>query len=310
MVSYTTDPELQMANIRDLLRSERVSRRIVHPHAIYSSSGQLLCAACRTSVKSDTLWDAHLSSSQHASGLAQAKQRSLTDREPANKRKIDNDQVSASKRPRADYASGVNSADRVLPDTPNTRMDHETSGDDAPALVIEQPTSVDEITVSAISRGATGENGSAVDEDEWAAFEKEIATPPPESKLSAFTAPASILAQPVGASELETRPSGVPLAGKDQQTGAEAEQEEASRQLEEEFEEMEALEQRVRKLKDQREALRSARARPSTTITNAVDNSLPTDLPRPSDFSSDEDSTDNEDGFDAWHVKRIKFNKA
>ena len=54
-----------MSDARALLRQQREARRINHPHASYSSSGALLCLACRVPVKTESRWEAHLKSDQH-----------------------------------------------------------------------------------------------------------------------------------------------------------------------------------------------------------------------------------------------------
>ncbi|KAF1813332.1 hypothetical protein P152DRAFT_513577 [Eremomyces bilateralis CBS 781.70] len=101
-----------------------------------------------------------------------------------------------------------------------------------------------------------------VDEDEWAAFERDVATPPPQlSPTSApthpLTAHATIAAAPVTASELTAQEREKP-AGEMRRRDAEtaAEQEDAVVALEEEFEEMRRLEGRVRRLRERREEVR------------------------------------------------------
>ncbi|KAG9992447.1 hypothetical protein KCU78_g19387, partial [Aureobasidium melanogenum] len=58
-----------MADVRSLLRNERASRRINHPHANYSESGKLLCAVCNVYIKTESLWENHIKSSQHVARL-------------------------------------------------------------------------------------------------------------------------------------------------------------------------------------------------------------------------------------------------
>lgn len=76
----------------------------------------------------------------------------------------------------------------------------------------------------------------------------------------------------------------------------EAEKEEAARALEDEFEEMEGLDERVKKLREQREALRSQSARlPLSTDTALV-------RPPPEDEQSESDDDDDED-WDDWRFR-------
>ncbi|EMC99759.1 hypothetical protein BAUCODRAFT_30165 [Baudoinia panamericana UAMH 10762] len=55
-----------MADVRSMLRAERVSRRITHPNASYTGDGKLLCNLCETLVKSEASWQSHLHSTGHA----------------------------------------------------------------------------------------------------------------------------------------------------------------------------------------------------------------------------------------------------
>ncbi|KAL2012359.1 hypothetical protein VTN00DRAFT_5077 [Thermoascus crustaceus] len=101
-----------------------------------------------------------------------------------------------------------------------------------------------------------------IDEDEWAAFEREVVAPtkvpqPP----AAVSATATISAAPVSAAELEAqqRREKESLA-KAREAEAEGEREDAARFIEEEFDQMEMLEDRVRRLKEKREELRRRKA--------------------------------------------------
>ncbi|OLN87111.1 Zinc finger protein 830 [Colletotrichum chlorophyti] len=97
--------------------------------------------------------------------------------------------------------------------------------------------------------------GGNVDEDEWAAFEADIAAvTAPFSEDAVISAPAMTAEEQAAAAktEEEEREKRRLAADKD----LEDEKEEATRALETEFEEMEELEARVRRLKEKREALR------------------------------------------------------
>ena len=58
-----------MADVRALLKSERATRQISHPHATYSTTGTLVCLVCHIQLKSESLWSGHLRSPQHAMRL-------------------------------------------------------------------------------------------------------------------------------------------------------------------------------------------------------------------------------------------------
>ncbi|KAK1722501.1 uncharacterized protein BDZ83DRAFT_653857 [Colletotrichum acutatum] len=98
-------------------------------------------------------------------------------------------------------------------------------------------------------------SGGAVDEDEWAAFEADIAaTTVPYSEDAVIAAPAMTAEETAAAAktEEEEQEKRRLLAENDLLD----EKEEATRALETEFEDMEELEARVRRLKEKREALR------------------------------------------------------
>lgn len=96
----------------------------------------------------------------------------------------------------------------------------------------------------------------AVDEDEWAAFEREVAplaaAPAPAPDYSSAT----ISAAPVTAAQLEEQ--AVQDRRRRLETEADDEKEDEERRLEDEFDVMEEMEERVRKLRQKRDALRNA----------------------------------------------------
>lgn len=105
---------------------------------------------------------------------------------------------------------------------------------------------------------------AAINEDEWAAFERDVATPPPDPSLpSAFTAEATISAAPLTAAEIaaQSREQASQQTKEKREAEVEGEKEDAARALEEEFDEMEGLEERVARLRRMREELRVRKAK-------------------------------------------------
>ena len=114
------------------------------------------------------------------------------------------------------------------------------------------------------SAPATQPPTASVDEDEWAAFERDVATPPPDpSAPSSLTSAATISAAPMTAAELAAQSrEQASLQGRERREAEmEGEKEDAARALEDEFDEMEGLEERVRRLREKREDLRLRRAK-------------------------------------------------
>lgn len=107
-------------------------------------------------------------------------------------------------------------------------------------------------------------NAIAIDEDEWAAFERDVATPPPDPSLpSALTAEATISAAPLTAAEIaaQSREQASLQTKERREAEVEGEKEDAARALEEEFDEMEGLEERVARLRRMREELRNRKTK-------------------------------------------------
>jgi hypothetical protein len=132
----------------------------------------------------------------------------------------------------------------------------------------------------------------AVDQDEWAAFERDVATPPAspsrQTALDAIQSKATITAAPRTREEIEAQQKEeVKTQRAQREEDSAADQEEAARTLEDEFEEMEALEARVQKLKDMRETIRLRRPATEETVEDG-----------PSLQDDDEDEEDED--YDDW----------
>lgn len=154
------------------------------------------------------------------------------------------------------------------PATPNALRDNNTptpGGSTAVVVglgVMQAPTAT--VTAIAAAPMSAPETAAApIDEDEWAAFEREVvnAAPAPAAADSAI-----ISAAPMTADEVAI--AAAAAGGEDGRSKRRAaadieledEKEDAKRALEDEFEEMEELEARVRRLKERRELLRSRSA--------------------------------------------------
>ncbi|KAL2059811.1 hypothetical protein VTL71DRAFT_10195 [Oculimacula yallundae] len=212
-----------MADVRSLLKTERAARRIQHQYASYHTGG-LSCTVCHLQMK-DALWDGHLRSAGHMMRV----EKDTT----SKKRKASDDEGEETIRKRSKPANGI-------PD----------GFFDGPGETIEMP-----------SRPATPSKPVAkVDEDEWAAFEADIATAEEEVKQAnnaVISAPAIMAADIVKKEES----SALDLEG---------EKEDAARKIEEELEEMESLEARVKRLREKREELRKRAVLPVPVLAQKV----------------------------------------
>ena len=259
-----------MADVRSLLRNERAQRRIDHAQATYSATGTLECAVCHIPLKSDQeVWNKHLKSTQHAmrqerlrlntsrpSETADAKEASTN----SKKRKADDEKDDSRKRtkPVTDISrkaiDDVVDADAMHPKAPSGKLETVSR--------VEPTTSPLSTSASTKPPSYPTQPTATIDEDEWAAFERDVATPLPDPSLpSALTAEATITAAPLTAAELaaQSREQASQQTKERREAEVEGENEDAARALEEEFDEMEGFEERVAKLRRMREELRVKR---------------------------------------------------
>ena len=141
-----------------------------------------------------------------------------------------------------------------------------------------------------------------VDENEWAAFEADIAAAEAKAEQVPMGNGEGVISAPaITAAELRQREAEEDNKRKRERLEAEAEgdKEDAARKLEEEFEEMESLEERVRRLREKRETLRTKESK------------LPLVIPPEADVKKagevDDDEDDDEDYDDEeWDGFRMK----
>ncbi|KAF4121406.1 hypothetical protein GMORB2_1813 [Geosmithia morbida] len=297
-----------MSDARSLLRQQRAARRVTHPNAAYSDTGKLLCTLCREPIKSESLWESHISSEAHkkrqvASAAVRPSPNLTTAAAPAavpstvNKRKHEEDQEMADRndsygrgdedgdsqtdqdhkrkriRPEGSSQTPPSAAARrrlsqtpsqgielQIPSRPATPRDSSASSSTTTAIPSR---TTDNKTQSAIADvTAPPINGAAaisVDEDEWAAFEAEIAA---ADTTNNNYDEATISGAAITAEELARQKEAGDQGGEGHQrpskpdTELQDEREDAKRALEDEMDEMRDLEAKVLRLKEKRDALR------------------------------------------------------
>lgn len=132
-----------------------------------------------------------------------------------------------------------------------------------------------------------------VDEAEWAAFEADIAAaevPAENYDDGVISAPAMSTAE-LAAKEKEDDNK---RKRERQEAELEGDKEDAARKLEEEFEEMEGLEQRVKKLREKREALR---------LKESVTPVAPVEIQAVVEEDIDDDDEEEDDDWDGFRMK-------
>lgn len=269
-----------MADVRSLLRNERASRRVSHPFAVYSTTGTLSCSLCHTHIKSESLWSSHLKSAQHITLLERGRAGATYAVQGNKKRKADDEdeQDDLRKRPKPanrlpngffedkagvdlDDIIGVEGEERttIVPSIINGTYEAALRPPRAqPSTSPGQPAGL----VDPSAKGASATPTATIDEDEWAAFERDVATLPPESSaVAALKAAATISAAPLTAAEIaaKSREEASIQTKERREAELEGEKEDAARRLEEEFDDMEELEERVRRLREKREEIRRKR---------------------------------------------------
>lgn len=309
-----------MTDVRSLLRNERASRRIVHPQATYSTTGTLVCLVCHIQLKAESQWEKHLLSAQHAMRLQRIRDGTLG-RPPGappsvgeslngggKKRKADDGEERAKKR-RVQFEESIpkepiEGGSDATADSDQDGQDRE--GSTATTALINQPLpelstmpptpSIHATNNTRSDNLSTTNNHQAIDEDEWAAFEREVATPPPIT--SVLTSEATISAAPLSAAEIAAQDREQASLQKKERMEAviEGEKEDAARRLEDEFEEMAGLEEKLRRLREQREALRKQIKRVDENARMMSEDGNDADV----DHGDDSASEDDDDEWDGW----------
>ena len=278
-----------MADVRSLLKNERASRRIQHKYASYSTTGTLLCTVCRLQLKSETLWEGHLRSAGHLMRSQKLQEQETDHSPPANteppqvlskKRKASDDEEEGTIRKRSKAPNGLPEGffDGGQEENGSASFPAEMQIPSRPATPLKPPES-----------STLLQPQDQVDEDEWAAFESDIATA--EAQVQAAN-DAVISAPAMSAAELAKKSAEEDYAQKKERQEAELEgdKEDAARKMEEELEEMESLEARVRRLREKREELRRRGSN--------VSSSRPIFQASVVDTLEEED--DDEDEWDGW----------
>jgi zinc finger protein 830 len=218
----------------------------------------------------------------------------------SNKRKADDSEERVRKRSRADslpegfFDQGApDDSETIAPQKSTTPpiAGQEIQLPSRPATPLKAP----EVTIAP--------KPAVVDEDEWAAFEADIAA------AEASTVEDAVISAPaISAAELaaKSREEEITQRKERQEAELEGDKEDAARKLEDEFEEMEALEERIRKLKEKREALRL-----KDTGGNTLVSSVPAEMPASKsdtavvngDMEDEEDDDEDDDDWDGFRLK-------
>lgn len=284
-----------MADVRALLAAERQSRRISHPHLAYSKTGALTCTVCDLNIKSEQLWPGHLKSLNHRKNVQKTTE---TPARPA-KRKIDS--IEKDEEPERNYEVDSRKKPKSAPESQR----HPSPAPDPERLPAPLPVPPEQEPQPSHSDPPPSQQQDSmppqvppaadVDQDEWAAFERDVA----EVAEPDF-ATATIEAAPVSAAQLAEQQRTNTVQQREDE--AEAEKEDESRRMEEEFDVMEEMEDRVKKLRARREALRIPDPDPEPPRPGTVDakNEVPQGNSHPTEQAATEDSSGDDE--DDWYA--------
>ncbi|EXJ95442.1 hypothetical protein A1O1_00563 [Capronia coronata CBS 617.96] len=289
-----------MADVRALLAAERQSRRISHPHLSYTKTG-LICTLCNLNVKSETLWEGHLRSANHRKN-AQASQENTTNK--GVKRKLEDVDEAPEEHDEAD--TDARKKPKSRPESVGTHAEDrqaqtELEDSDQPG---EDDTPLEGGPKDAPSVQGTSAKSPTVDEAEWAAFEAEVA---PLKAAPADYVSHTIIAAPVTAAQMEAQAA--EDGRRKLEVDADAEKEDEERRLEDEFEVMEEMEERVRRLREKRDALKHAVLAGRDTgqsdhakSVNGIGDGVTPQVADVPDNDNEEDDAEEEEEEDDWYA--------
>jgi zinc finger protein 830 len=272
---------------RALLRAARKERRVTHPHASYTSTGNLLCNLCECPVKSEASWSAHLHSTGHTLRLSR-------EQDAAIARKAD---VGTGKKRKAGGPADGEGSDgeerkRMKGPGAPTSQNATVGAEPAPA--------------PATAPAPTPQQSAKDEQADLDALEADLAALERETRAEAAVVSNTISAPALSAEEIAAQAREELSAQRGRRDiEQEEEREEAARALEEEFAEMQTLENRVKKLREKREMLRAGKVEPSSQGANLEDGGGAEDAavvdPVVEDAEDDEDDDDDDDEeFDDW----------
>jgi zinc finger protein 830 len=278
---------------RALLRAARKERRVTHPHASYTSTGNLLCNLCEVPIKSQAAWGAHLHSTGHTLRLSREQDAAI-----ARKAETGNGKKRKAGSPEDGEESDGEDRKRVKPS-------------DAKAAAPVQHVAAESVPAAAPVPAPTTANDEQAEMD---ALEADLAALERESRANAAVVSNTISAPAQSAEDIAAQAREEQSAQRGRRdVELEEEKEEAARALEDEFAEMQTLENRVKKLREKRELLRAGKLEQAIEGAKVVAGedggggaNGTVDLVKTEEKSivngkqDDEDEDDDDEEFDDW----------
>ncbi|KAF8518193.1 hypothetical protein JB92DRAFT_2120711 [Gautieria morchelliformis] len=219
-----------MADVRALLKAKREEKRISHPFAVYSQTGQLRCTACSTIIKHASAWNGHLGSKSHRTNAARVKQEEKLQEPPEDgkrpgKRKATDGNNSlpdeVSKKPRLD-SEDQQQQPTALSNAPATGFPSDFFSDPSRAIALGEASSDEEEGDKDAPPSAVAIPPQSNLDLEWAQFQETVINVPVEADARETFENATIFAEPQLSNEIpEGFPSSV-VPGSNIEPGLEA----------------------------------------------------------------------------------------
>ncbi len=286
-----------MSEVRSLLKSERAARRIQHKYASYSAAGTLLCLVCHLQLKSEVLWDGHLRSTGHVTRLQKLQNGSpsptTADLPPQSKKRKASFEEGAE-----DREATVRKRSRPANGLPEGFFNPGAAAPIQHHVDMQMPsrpaTPLKSSPTDSIPRQQ--ELAPHVDEDEWAAFEADIAA----AEVSQLDNDVVISAPAMTAEEVKKKSAEEEFSARKERQEAEMEgdKEDAARKMEEELEQMESLEARVKRLREKREELRRRDSLSGLRKPESISRNLAASV-----MEEDDEDDSEEDDWDGFRMR-------
>lgn len=282
-----------MSDVRSMLRGERASRKVKHSQAAYTSTGQLMCSVCRCPVKSAAQWETHLQSEGHLALVQKIKsiRHATPDKDGGDKkrkRKADPDDGASAKRLRNLSSPTLDTSSLPASDPLTSPPPTSATSENLPNRSIKQKRP---------ERPAATPADDGVDEEEWAAFEREMKEAEDAEKQKSFEkASAEGREKPLTAQEQATKAIEEESIQRDKrQEAAKDEADDAEVEAEDELSTMASLDKRMQDWRAKREAMAVSKSAPADP--SAGGSSVAEDVEKTtSDPSEDEDESED----DGW----------
>ncbi|WEW58262.1 hypothetical protein PRK78_003730 [Emydomyces testavorans] len=239
--------------------------------------------------------------------------RTSTASRPGKKRKLESAPADIRKKPKSNRHAEESETEENKLEKSFSEEKAGQSPDITPTAVTPETETTVPLPIQPATSSESRPAPQVIDEDEWVAFERDVVAPTKVQipAAAALAAGATISAAPVSAAELAEREEEERKARtRGREAELQGEQEEATRTLEDELDEMEQLDERVRRLKEKREEIlrrRQESLMQDNTVGQGGQGGQTGEETRTSENTHEKENEDEEevdeddDEWDKWH---------